>query len=664
MTKTYEPNALQKIQSIYDPGNSSRTFEYGLTGQIIDSDYDASMGRVQYWYDDRGNLIKQTGVGQEKLYSYDISGKPESFIVKILGEEQYKMTYSYNKLELLSSAYRNGVFSNGYNYDENGNLSTTYGYSMDTYYSYNRDNSLESIFAMSISGLSDSGCSYEYYLDGSIKNETVDDVTKTYVYDTRGMLASESWSDGDSIVYIYDGSGNRTKKITYSESGNTSQHYVYNNSNQLTREYTTVGNSSSATDNIYYTYDNNGNMVQRSRGGVVDTFNYNGYNELVAAVVNGTTSTYTYFADGLRRTKSVGDIETKHIYDGEDIVMDLNSDYSTRYEYIRGLNLMGIYDGEDVVEYIQNSRGDVIDLFYEEIVITDYSYDAYGNHTATEIPFDPEPEAYLNPTAGSDNPFRYCGEYYDEETGFIYLRARYYDPSIGRFISEDSIRDGLNWYAYANNNPVMFVDPSGESWEYFDEYLPEWAQQEIERLTNEYYAAGESLNEYGGYVRDDIHAEAMRIRLMHLESKWLTYAINDFNDAGITEQNFNARVGENFSYFQFQYQYAMLLKQLESGSPLKAFGATFNRGLDGHLTEFCINNAYDAFIVGDVVTYSLKTMNNAMANKLVQKFGFKDAHEFKEYYVGKDNISKFNIKIDKKTGQIILESIKRGGSNS
>ena len=58
-------------------------------------------------------------------------------------------------------------------------------------------------------------------------------------------------------------------------------------------------------------------------------------------------------------------------------------------------------------------------------------------------------------------PLGYCGEYRDAETGFIYLRARYYDPSIGRFTTEDPARDGLNWYAYCANNPVNFVDPWG-----------------------------------------------------------------------------------------------------------------------------------------------------------------------------------------------------------
>lgn len=76
-----------------------------------------------------------------------------------------------------------------------------------------------------------------------------------------------------------------------------------------------------------------------------------------------------------------------------------------------------------------------------------YSYDAFGNQIADN-------PAYAN-------PFRYCGEYFDQETGLIYLRARYYDSSIGRFISEDPIKDGVNWYVYCGSDPVNAIDPSG-----------------------------------------------------------------------------------------------------------------------------------------------------------------------------------------------------------
>jgi len=80
-----------------------------------------------------------------------------------------------------------------------------------------------------------------------------------------------------------------------------------------------------------------------------------------------------------------------------------------------------------------------------------YDYDAFGNE-----------RAITGQDASLDaNPFRYCGEYFDKETGTIYLRARYYDPVIGRFTQMDPVQDGLSWYLYCGNNPILFIDPSG-----------------------------------------------------------------------------------------------------------------------------------------------------------------------------------------------------------
>jgi RHS repeat-associated protein len=82
-------------------------------------------------------------------------------------------------------------------------------------------------------------------------------------------------------------------------------------------------------------------------------------------------------------------------------------------------------------------------------VIRTYDYDPYGNQLQDE-------------DANDANPYRYCGEYYDIESGYTYLRARYYDSSIGRFVSEDPVLDGNNWYNYCNNNPMSYIDPSGQ----------------------------------------------------------------------------------------------------------------------------------------------------------------------------------------------------------
>ncbi|RAV02765.1 hypothetical protein DQG13_08950 [Paenibacillus sp. YN15] len=109
------------------------------------------------------------------------------------------------------------------------------------------------------------------------------------------------------------------------------------------------------------------------------------------------------------------------------------------------------------------------------------------------------------------NAIRYAGEFYDAESGLIYLRARYYNPYTGRFISEDSYWGednrplSLNRYTYVLNSPLMFWDPTGH-WEAGDENLNVYAQIKIIELTNNYYNATTEED------RQRIQAEANGIR--------------------------------------------------------------------------------------------------------------------------------------------------------
>lgn len=113
-----------------------------------------------------------------------------------------------------------------------------------------------------------------------------------------------------------------------------------------------------------------------------------------------------------------------------------------------------------------------------------YKYDAWGNHAALYLNKVNDKEQYSeadeaafdenyakNKTLAELNPFRYRGYYYDEETGLYYLKSRYYDPEVGRFITIDDISyldletiNGLNLYAYCGNNPVMRIDENGNAW--------------------------------------------------------------------------------------------------------------------------------------------------------------------------------------------------------
>ena len=101
--------------------------------------------------------------------------------------------------------------------------------------------------------------------------------------------------------------------------------------------------------------------------------------------------------------------------------------------------------------------------------MVEYKYDAWGNHAVLDAN-----GADINDAShiGSINPFRYRGYYYDTETGLYYLKSRYYDPEVGRFITIDDTSyldpetiNGLNLYAYCGNNPVMGYDPEG-TWDW------------------------------------------------------------------------------------------------------------------------------------------------------------------------------------------------------
>ena len=141
-------------------------------------------------------------------------------------------------------------------------------------------------------------------------------------------------------------------------------------------------------------------------------------------------------------------------------------------KYYRGAN--GMVYGEisgTVSYYLKDAHGDTTALADAAGTITkNYLYDAFGNEQTED--------------AADTNPFRYSGEYFDAESGNIYLRNRYYDASTGRFITEDPIQDGTNWYVYAGNNPIMFMDPWGleksdderspEAQVYIDYYQEAW----------------------------------------------------------------------------------------------------------------------------------------------------------------------------------------------
>lgn len=186
----------------------------------------------------------------------------------------------------------------------------------------------------------------------------------------------------------------------------------------------------------------------------------------------------------MRNSKKTADGNITHLWDGTNIVADMNGNW-VETRYVRGIGLIMSDGSEGQKYYLYNGHGDVVQLAGTNgVVLWQYDYDAFGNER--EI-------------AGQDaeidrNPFRYCGEYFDKETGSIYLRARLYQPSTGRFLTEDPIRSGLNWYAYCSGNPILLIDPLGLA------FIPlrTTAESDPFRFTIGWNAATRTATVYGG----------------------------------------------------------------------------------------------------------------------------------------------------------------------
>ncbi|THF72496.1 RHS repeat-associated core domain-containing protein, partial [Cohnella fermenti] len=150
---------------------------------------------------------------------------------------------------------------------------------------------------------------------------------------------------------------------------------------------------------------------------------------------------------------------TNYVYDRQYVILETDASDEVAVRYVHGLNYIARIDGtatEQLSYYLYNGHGDVVQTVNEAGVLENqYDYDIFGS-----------PILVIEQYTSS---IRYSGEFFDAEVGLYYLRARYYDPYVGRFISRDTYtgRDdsplSLNLYTYVLNNPLMFVDPSGHT---------------------------------------------------------------------------------------------------------------------------------------------------------------------------------------------------------
>ena len=280
-----------------------------------------------------------------------------------------------------------------------------------------------------------------YTLD-SVGNRTVktDDyasVTSNYTYDALYELTQVTQGTSTTESYSYDAVGNRTASLGVSS-------YTTNSSNEMT-----------ANSNASYTYDDNGNTTSKTDSAGTTDYSWDYENRLAAVTLPGSSGTVTFKYDPFgRRIEKVSPTTTSiFVYDGDNMVETTNSSGGEVASYTQTQNIdepLAMLRGTITSYYQQDGLGSVTLLSNSSGSLAEtYTYDSFGNQTAS--------------SGSTTNFFRYTGREFDTETGLYFDRARYYDPSSGKFETEDPIGfdAGNNFYAYVQNGPTNVADPFG-----------------------------------------------------------------------------------------------------------------------------------------------------------------------------------------------------------
>jgi RHS repeat-associated protein len=287
---------------------------------------------------------------------------------------------------------------------------------------------------------------------------------KTYMIGATNLPVAFSF-DNLSVANVATSSGtlplttNYTNDKLYRLTGAGTNSYSYDpvgNRPSLTRAGTATQYSYDKADRILsagstsYTVNAGGNETARGS----DSFGYDQANRLTSASVGGVTSSYHYDGDGKRTSKTVGTTTTNYVYDVGDGLPVVLDDGARKYVYGAGLAYsidktsaaVQVYhtDGLGSVPAISDSTGSVVQT---------YQTDEFGVPAMTQ--------------GSGSQPFAYVGEQRDPENGLIYLRARMFDPAVGRFLQRDSRygtlydSQSLNRHSYVRNNPLRFTDRTG-----------------------------------------------------------------------------------------------------------------------------------------------------------------------------------------------------------
>jgi RHS repeat-associated protein len=423
-TVSYSYDALNRLVNVSYPGGSTVNYIYDNDSNKISTSY--GITTVLSKYDARDRLVNQTtvinGTAYTLLYSYDKLGN----IVSMTYPDGSTVAFSYDFLNRVtkvgSTANLTYTSSNEVNSISFANGATT---------SYSYDSRLRTTRILSTHGVT-TLLDLNYTYDSASNVKSIN--TQNFTYDWINRLTSAVGGWG-TINYTYDGVGN----ILTMKQGGVTKNYTYSTYNRLS----SVGSTN-------FTYDANGNNIKETNGSTTWNYTFDYENRLVSVTKNGTNvQKNTYSADGKRVAMTVGGSTLINIYDGSNLIYqkNLTSSQVTDFYYGDGM-VLGNKVASSSYYYVLD------ELRSARLLLNSSAASAYSSD------YKPFGLPYLN--SGS-SLLMYTGQIFDPSTGLYYYNARFYNPAIQRFISQDSMMslENTNQYSYSNDNPVTMNDPTG-----------------------------------------------------------------------------------------------------------------------------------------------------------------------------------------------------------
>lgn len=200
-------------------------------------------------------------------------------------------------------------------------------------------------------------------------------------------------------------------------------------------------------------------MIWKTDGGQVTNYIYNVENRLISVEDSTGSVIAEYYYDplGRRLWKDVGGIRTYFLYSDEGLVGEYDS---SGFEIKTYGYQPGSYWGTDPL-FMKEGDNYYFYHNHHEYLGTPQKITAINGAVVWEAKYTSFGQAIIEPSSTVTNNLRFPGQYFDSETGLHYNRNRYYNPEIGRYLRADPFNEGVNFYAYCANNPLIFIDPLG-----------------------------------------------------------------------------------------------------------------------------------------------------------------------------------------------------------